>query len=321
MKKHTPKMRKLLSNSRTVGFSVCLSLSASIALVNDEIAAQESYISMSLGLNTTQAMTLKSNSNDRASICDEFINPRATTVDGCTNTDRGSGDGWLAAFDSGKGIVAEAEFGRRLTEKYRLGAAYSYLTSAIDQTVSSSDASGADFDKINNELAVGEESLGDIAIHQIRIVGYRDWPNSSSWTPFIGMSVGFARTKVGYSYVWARSPDPEDILTGVGQPNADEIRNNLAGTVSAGRIAVEDSSAGYGLLAGIDRQMSDAVTLGFKVEWSDFSTFETKPFTGTVLRSHENNLRLDGSEPVTFWSRIEETARLSSAITLRYSLR
>ncbi len=276
---------------------------------------------MSLGHNVTEPLTLKSNSNDRASICDEFINPRARSVQGCTSADRGQGDGWLAAFGGGNGFNAEIEIGRRVAMKYRLAAAYSYQISTIDQTVSSSDASGADFDKINNELWIGEETLGAISTHQLRIVGYRDWPNNSRWTPFVGVGLGVLRTEIDYSYVWARSPHPEDILTGGDQPNAEEIRENLAGTVSAGRIAINDSSVGYLLSVGVDRKFSDTVSLGAKVDWSDAGNFRSKPFSGTVLRSHENNLRLDGSEPVEFWSNTNDTVRISTVFTLRYSFK
>ena len=48
-----------------------------------------------------------SRSNDRSSVCDEYINPNALRVPGCTTADRGVGDGWSAPFSDGLGFVRE----------------------------------------------------------------------------------------------------------------------------------------------------------------------------------------------------------------------
>ena len=67
---------------------------------------------------------------------------------------------------------------------------YAYNATRFDQTVSSTDASGADFDKISNELSVGEETLGTASSHELFLTAYRDWPNASRWTPWAGAGVG-----------------------------------------------------------------------------------------------------------------------------------
>ena len=48
-------------------------------------------------------MELLGNSNDRASRCDEFINPRFAEVAGCTEPNRGSGAGWKTTYDRAAG--------------------------------------------------------------------------------------------------------------------------------------------------------------------------------------------------------------------------
>ena len=278
------------------------------------------YASVSLGGNVTGDVTLRSRSNDRASICDEYINPRALSVPGCTAPDRGAGDGWAAPFDGGRGFSAEAELGYRFSPRFRVALIYGYHTTGFDQTVSSTDASGADFDKIGNELSTGEESLGTASSHELFAVAYRDWPNRSRWTPFAGVGVGFAKARKDFSWLWARSADPEDILTGRDQPNAEEILGNLAGTVSAGRSALKDAMAGFLVLAGAPRPLTDSVSVAIKVQWSRFGAFESGAYGGGVLRSHPPNLRLDGSEPVSTWTRTDDTDRYSVMLSMRFAI-
>ena len=282
--------------------------------------AEPLYASISLGGNISGDVTLRSRSNDRASICDEYINPRALSVPGCTTPDRGAGDGWAAPFDGGRGFSAEAELGYRISPRFRVALIYGYHTTHFDQTVSSTDAAGVDFDKIGNELSTGEESLGTASSHELFAVAYRDWPNRSRWTPFAGVGWGFAKARKDFSWVWARSAYPEDILTGRDQPNAAEIRGNLAGTVSAGRSALKDTMAGFLVLAGASRPLTDTVSLAFKVQWNRFATFESGAYGGGVLRSHPPNLRLDGSEPVSTWTRTDDTDRYAIMLTMRFAM-
>ena len=278
------------------------------------------YVSVSLGGNGSGDVTMRSRSNDRASICDEYINPRALSVPGCTSPDRGVGDGWAAPFDGGRGFSAEGELGYRFSPRFRIAAVYGYSTTDFDQTVSSTDASGVDFDKIGNELSIGEESLGTASSHNLFAVAYRDWPNRSRWTPFAGVGVGVARVRKDFSWVWARSADPEDILTGRDQPNAEEILRNLSGTVSAGRRALKDTMAGFLVLAGASRPLTDTVSVAFKIQWKRLDTFESGAYGGGLLRSHPANLRLDGSEPVINWTRTDDTDRYSAMLTMRFAL-
>ena len=46
--------------------------------------------------------------------------------------------------------------------------------------------------------------------------------------------------------------------------------------------------------------MSDAVSLGIKGRWVRFGRFAAADIEWERLRSHASQLRLDGSEPVTF---------------------
>ncbi|MYH34869.1 MAG: hypothetical protein F4013_10075 [Gammaproteobacteria bacterium] len=128
-----------------------LAVLGSTLLLPAQGRAEPLYASVSLGGNVIGDVTLRSRSNDRASICDESINPRALSVPGCTAPDRGAGDGWSAPFDGGRGFSAEAALEYRFSPRFRVAVVYGYRATQFDQTVSSTDASGVDFDKIGNQ--------------------------------------------------------------------------------------------------------------------------------------------------------------------------
>lgn len=301
------------------GRQVLAGLALAAFLLPTAAADPRVYVQVALGGHTTEDVTVASRSNDRASICDEFINPRALAVPGCVSPDRGAGDGWRAPFDSGRGFFGEAELGYRLSSRFRVAAVFGRATTDFDQTVSSTDASGADFDKIGNELEVGEETLGTFASNELFLVAVRDWPNRTPWTPYLGAGIGVARAKADFSWLWARSADPVDIATGLDQVNSEEIRRNLAGTVSTGRATLRDTMFGYVIAAGVDRVLSQSLSVGLRLQFKRFGAFESDPYAGDQLRSHVPNLRLDGSEPVVAWSRTADNDRFAFMLTLRYS--
>lgn len=309
------------SRARRLGrVAAILALAGSAGPLGADAPGRPTYTAISIGANATPDVAVASRSDDRSSVCDEYINPRALLVPGCVAPERGAGDGWLAPFDGGMGFSGEAELGYRLTPRIRVAVAYAYNATHFDQTVASTDAAGADFDKISDELAVGQETLGTAISHELFLTAFRDWPNRTRWTPYVGAGVGVSRVRKDFSWLWARSPDPADIATGTDQPNAAEIRRNLAGTVSAGRRALRDSMLGYTFVAGVDRAVSETLSLGFSARWKRFGAFESARYAGELLRSHAPNLRLDGSEPVGTWSETGDTGRFSLMLTARYAM-
>ena len=295
-------------------------LALAVFAVPTVASATQLYWGLAAGGNISQNITVVSRSNDRASLCDEYINPRALTVPGCTTPNRGYGDGWQAQFDRGSGFSAEVELGLRLSSRFRFAVLYAHSSTRFDQTVSSSDATGVDFDKISNELSIGQETLGTVRSDELFVMGYHDWPNQSRWTPYVGIGVGLARSRMDFSWLWVRSTNPQNIAVGIGQPNAAPIRRNLAGTVSTGRAKLRDTLTGYALVLGAERRLSETFSVGLKVQWKHFEAFRSGAYQGDLLRSHVPNLRLDGSEPVSTRSRTDDTSRFSALITIRYAI-
>ena len=60
---------------------------------------------------------------------------------------------------------------------------------------------------------------------------------------------------------------------------------------------MHDRLTGYQVLGGVDYAVSEAMSFGVKVR---FGRFTAEDIEWERLRSHASQLRLDGSEPVTF---------------------
>ena len=81
-------------------------------------------------------------------------------------------------------------------------------------------------------------------------------------------------------------------------PNADQIRNNLAGSTSSAQARLSDTLSGYQVLFGVDYALNETTTVGIRGRWVDLDAFSDGGFAWDPLRSHMPNLRRDLSEPV-----------------------
>ena len=299
-------------------------LGVSAAAIGPGPAAAQSasgfYLSQEVGLNLAPGVELLGVSNDRASRCDEFINPRYAEVPGCTDPNRGSGAGWRTAYDGAAGLLAGVAAGYRFGGRLRVEAEWFHRESEYDQTAPVTSATGDTLGKLGGEIQRADNRLGSLSSHNVFANVYVDFPSRSRLTPYVGLGGGVGLTELDYGDLWARNPDPAAIGTAAGLPNEAEIRQNLAATTSSTQVELDDRLPAYQVLGGVDYAMSDAVSLGVKVRWVRFGRFLAEGIEWERLRSHPSQLRLDGSEPVTFRLR---TARALSfvgvSLTMRYT--
>ena len=292
------------------------------------------YLSGELGANFASGLDMTFGSNDRASVCDEFINPLFATVTqtagyedyNCTGPNRGQGDDWLNNFDGAEGILAGAAIGYTLRDEYpdrglgrfRFELEYFYRDSNYDQTSSVPGAGGASGDKLAQEIIVATDRIGSVSSQNLFANLYIDFPNKSRFTPYLGIGGGVAFTEMDYGSVWARNPDPNVLSTGAGLPNADEIRRTLAGRTSSAQTKLSDTIYGYQILFGVDRAINESLTLGIKGRWVNFATFRGSGFVWDPLRSHVPNLREDLSEPVWGWLTSGDLKMFGVSVTMKY---
>ena len=158
---------------------------AGAGLITGSASAQPAsgfYLSQAIGLNVAPAVELLGNSTDRASRCDEFINPRFAEVPGCTDPNRGSGSGWKTTYDRDAGILAGLSAGYRFGGRLRVEAEWFHRESAYDQTSPVTSATGDTFAKLDGEIQRAEDRIGSLSSQNVFANVYVDFPGRSRMT-------------------------------------------------------------------------------------------------------------------------------------------
>ena len=302
-----------------------LAAAAAVGLLVPGFARAGFYLSGDIGANFASGPDLEGRDNDRGGVCDEFINPLFADVPGCTDPIR-RGDSWMSKFDGTAGILAGAAAGYSLQDRFpdhllgrfRLEMEYFYRNSEYDRDADIRFGSGASVAAHQNgELVLAEDRLGSIAGHNLFGNLYFDFFNTSRLTPYVGFGVGVGFTNVDYGTLGALNTDPARITSGADLPNADRIRRNLAGTVVSEQTNLDDTLFGYQVLFGVDYALTEALSLGVKGRWVAFDTFRDGGGWDR-LRSHESQLRLDGSEPVAYKIKLDDIELFGVSLNLKY---
>ena len=291
-------------------------------LVYTSSNAQSSfYAKINVGGSNNSNLTLSSHPNDRASICDEYINPSYASVAGCTDA-RGETGMYSIDFDSSLGLVASVALGLQLSSLISFEAEYSFASAFYNQTspVNSDTATGDNNFKLNNEIAQAKERLGDLRSSNLygNLVIRFNSKEDSNLRPYLGAGIGTNAIRAEYASVWARSTDPAQISTGDGQPNADEIKNNLAGTVSSANGLLKGNVISWKGFGGFEYKLIDRVFVTSRIQYISFGKFTSSRIPWNPLRSHVPNIRKNGSEPVDgHWS-TEDLSSISLDFGIRY---
>ena len=264
------------------------------------VQASGFYISSELGMNFGEKVDMTGKSNDRASVCDGYINPSYAEVEGtpgyesynCTGPNRGATGDWNNSFSSDEGVLFGAAVGYRMRDsRFRLELEYFYRDTGYDDTSDVYSASGESGDKLEQELVRTIDRLGSLTSHNLFANVYMDFETEGKLTPYIGVGVGFGFTEAEYGSLWARNSDASRITTGEGLPNATEIRENLASTSSHADTELDDTLFGYQLLFGVDYELTDSLLLGVKGRWVDYDSFKDGGVEWNPLRGHPPYLR------------------------------
>lgn len=278
------------------------------------------YWSAELGANVAPKVLLRSGDTDRAARCDEFVNPRYAEIEACVNPNRGVGavDDWQSRFDSAGGVFAGVAAGFE-RGRARVELEFAHRTANYDQSSSILHPDGEAFTAIfGAELPEAEERLGGLRTSNLFANAYWRFPNAGRFTPFVGVGAGIAEVRMEYRALWRRSDDPNTVRTAAGLPNEEQVRRNLAGTVSQAGGTLRDTLRGYQLLFGVEHEWKPKLILSVQARWARFGAFEASG-EYDQLRSHVSNLRRDGSEPVIYRVRNDDTSFV--AVSLRLAKR
>ena len=297
-------------------------------LLAPDLARAQFYLSGLVGADFDLASgpNVEGRDDDRGAVCDEFINPSFSDVPGCTDPVR-RGDSWMNTFDGAVGILAGAaagyslrdRFPDRLPGRFRLELEYFHRDSAYDRDSDVQFGSGASFAAHRTGELLAEDRLVGIAGRNVFGNLYFDFSNAGRFMPWAGLGAGVGFTDVEYEMSGLHG-DAARITSGAGLPNADQIRRNLAGTVYSEQAGLHDTVFGYQVLFGVDYALAESVSLGVKGRWVDFDTFRDGG-TWDRLRSHESQLRLDGSEPVAYEIELDGIESFGVSLHLTYHFR
>ena len=283
------------------------------------------YVSGDVGVNIASGLDTTGTSNDRASWCDEYINPRYHEYERCTGPDRSVGGRWENEFDGATGILAGAAAGYSFAGQnpnsplggLRVELEYFFRQSNYNQTADIPLGVGTQGQKLRDEIVQAIDRIGSITSHNLFGNLFYDFDNTSRFTPYVGIGGGLGFTDIEYGSVWVRNDDASKISTGEGLPNYDEIRRNLAGTVSVAQTTLSDVLLGFQVLFGVDYAITQAVSLGLKGRWVRFGSF-SDDCIWDPLRSHVPNLRKDGSEPVSGRLKTSDLEFFGVSLNLKY---
>ena len=307
------------------------------------------YVSGDLGINIASGFDTIGTSDDRPSVCDEYINPRYAEVEtspgvdskgklystyNCTGSDRGAGGRWENEFDGATGILAGAAVGYSFAGQdrnsplggLRVELEYFFRQSNYDQTADIFGGAGTQQDKLADEIVHATDRIGSITSHNLFGNLFYDFSNTSRFTPYIGIGGGIGFTDMEYGSVWTRNENLMNddgsyaIKTGVNLDNYPEIRRNLAKTTSVGQATLNDVLLGFQVLFGVDYAITEATSLGLKGRWVRFGSF-SDDFIWNPLRSHEPYLRRPGAsdrEPVSGRLKTDNVEFFGLSVNLKY---
>ena len=274
------------------------------------------YVGMDLGVAVAPGLDVNSSDNDVGTPCDGFINNDGSggylvIPEDCNPPP----SAWSNAFDGGSGILAGASLGYRMGS-FRVEGEYFYRGTTYDDRDLAGGATVSDDvtqDKVAQELAFIEGGVDDVLSHNFFANLYYDYRSDSKFTPYVGVGVGFSRVSLDYFNKWTRNHDPEAISTfddfTATDAQKDLLHRRLAGTTSIARAKLSDTLFGYQIVAGVDYQVSEPVSIGLKFRWADFGEFESDPREWDQLRSHESARRPGGArvqytamtDDIQFW--------------------
>lgn len=94
------------------------------------------------------------------------------------------------------------------------------------------------------------------------------------------------------------------------------MKAQIAGTTTIAGGRKSDIVLGYQALAGVDRRLSEAVTLGIKLRWTMLAEFEDDD-EYIQLRSHASSV--GRGERIVYRVAVNDLSAIGAALSLRYA--
>ena len=265
-----------------------------------EASVAQWYVGADMGGGVGSGVRFDATSTDRPSICDEYINPLYANIPMCS-LPPGTDSFYHLIFGSTVGLIGNMQLGYHITPSFWVEAELAYWQAPYVEGDTPKSEFGESFDKLVGEILLAEERLGTFTSLGLLVNAFYGFTDSQRrMTYYVGGGLGLSGSWVDYTSIWGRQQDPDLIETGIGEPNEDQIRENLAGTFSYGTgIFTSVGAPVFQAMVGFDYHFSQTISVGLKGRYSIFTGYsDPHTMVWDPLRSHAPNNRLDGSEPV-----------------------
>ncbi len=307
-----------------------------IALVvsSGPVLAQDGwYVGMDLGVAVSPGMDVKTGGVDdwvssagaaHSSIrCDRIINPDGFQVEegACGNVPSTWGP-LDESFDGGRGILAGLALGYRIGN-FRAEGEYFYRSANHESTDVPYDFATNYDPGTDPGFQTVMDGVDDVLSHNVFANVYYDFRSDSNFTPYLGIGVGFAKVSLSYRTLWRRTNDHENItvfdtegLIGDELAKAQALNREIAGRITTDRANLSDLLLGYQVVAGLDYQVSDPVTIGLKLRWASFGEFDDE--SAYDLLRHHASVAGNPPVPVTYYVKTNDIQLWGISLNMKY---
>ena len=282
------------------------------------------YLSIATGLTSSFGADVTAFGANHPTRCDRLLyaNPASAPTDAACTAPLTSSRQGAYAFDRNSGTaqalavgyaIGSLRFEGELLFRQQRGAATPFEV-------------GADVSLIGKDTEWSALSPPDANIHSFRsrevfANAFYAFRGSSGWTPYLGAGAGLASMDFGFRAGFLRKSIAEGYLEAFGGSSsnpgaAPEWQRAAAGTLSVMDSAVNETTIGYQLLAGLDRALGERTTLGLKIRWSSLQTASAN-LQAKVIRSHRP-VHADGHTPFFWEFEFAGMGYLGAALEMRY---
>ena len=281
-------MTKLIIFTPSWHLAIVLSLwmLASAGVANAETSRRGFYAGIELGFANPGEVGSVNSGVNHPTQCDILVGGDPNGP-GCTDNEPQPLS--VNSFDPNAGFLSSASVGYAL-DKSRVEFGYLNRSHSGDSSLWMLPGGNTPLQSKASEVSTLDppsERISDFSAHQFFVNVYYDFLNNSSWTPYLGGGVGWARTSLNYRARFSRKT--------IAQGYPPDKPPAAAGTVSLLESEFTDMLLGFQILGGLDYALTEKVSIGIRGRWASFQDLEGHT-VWDLIRSHRP-VRADGVTP------------------------
>lgn len=304
------RIRPRVPGTRELPVSLLLAWILCSVLPNSAAGQGGWYIGMDLGPSLVPQAALSAMDNDWSTKCDLINNPNQIEAGGECSVQPPPAM-WENEVDGGTGILASLALGYGW-RSLRVEAEYFHRTATYGDATPVRIGDVITQGKADQELEAVDSRIDGLIGHNFFANAYLDIGSGPDYAPYVGLGAGLAAISVDYFNRWKRNDDPNLIAT-FDDP---AMKARIAGTTSIAGGRRSDVVFGYQVLAGVDRRLSEVVTLGVKLRWTMLAEFKDED-EYIQLRSHESSV--GRGERIVTQLAANDLSALGATLSLRYA--